>query len=109
MCTRQLLLAACWLMIGRAMAAEYYVSPHGKDAHAGSQAAPWQTLARASAVAAPGDNRRNSAQARANRVAPIEREIQRRGCRLPRGSREVSYATAKTHFDVDNLRLERLP
>ncbi|MCY2992743.1 MAG: right-handed parallel beta-helix repeat-containing protein [Planctomycetota bacterium] len=53
--TRQVLLVVCWLMLGRAMAAEYEVSPSGNDASAGTKAAPWQTLAKASAVAAPGD------------------------------------------------------
>ena len=59
--TRQLRLAVClWmavclLIFGCAMAAEYYVSPTGKDAHAGTKAAPWQTLAKASAVVTPGD------------------------------------------------------
>ena len=53
--TRQVLLVVCWLMLGRAMAAEYEVSPSGNDASAGTQAAPWQTLAKASAVAAPDD------------------------------------------------------
>lgn len=38
-----------------AVAAEYYVSPSGKDTSPGTRAAPWQTLARASSSARPGD------------------------------------------------------
>src|ERR1035437_2285769 len=53
--TRQLLLAVCLLMIGRATAAEYYISPKGNDANTGTKAAPWQTLAKAGAVLTPGD------------------------------------------------------
>ncbi len=53
--TRQLLLAVCLLMTGPAMAAEYYVSPKGNDANAGTGAEPWRTLAKAGAVVAPGD------------------------------------------------------
>ena len=40
---------------GQAPAAEYWVSPTGKDADPGTQAAPWQTLGKAAAVAGPGD------------------------------------------------------
>ncbi|MBM3475067.1 MAG: hypothetical protein FJX75_17535 [Armatimonadetes bacterium] len=53
--TYYLLPALCLLLAGRAMAAEYYVSPQGDDIGPGTKAAPWRTLAKASAVAAPGD------------------------------------------------------
>lgn len=52
---RQLLLLSCLLVVGRAMAAEYYVTPKGNDASAGTKAQPWATLGKASAVAAAGD------------------------------------------------------
>ncbi len=38
-----------------AHAATYYVAPHGNDAHAGSEAAPWRTLQRAANVVSAGD------------------------------------------------------
>jgi len=38
-----------------ALAADYYVSPAGDDAAAGTQAAPWRTLAKACSLAGPGD------------------------------------------------------
>src|SRR5262245_53882464 len=38
-----------------AQAATYYVAPGGSDSAAGSQAAPWATIAHAQSVAAPGD------------------------------------------------------
>lgn len=52
--TRQLLVV-CWLLVGRVTAAECYLSPSGDDANAGTQAAPWRTLAKACNAAAPGD------------------------------------------------------
>ena len=52
---QHLLAAICLLLIGRAMAAEHYVSPKGDDGAAGTQVAAWRTLAKASAVAGPGD------------------------------------------------------
>jgi hypothetical protein len=50
-----LLPVLCLWIAGRLTAAEYWVSPHGNDAHTGIQAAPWQTLRKAAAQAAPGD------------------------------------------------------
>lgn len=38
-----------------AAAAAYYVAPGGNDSAAGTQAAPWATIAHAQAVAQPGD------------------------------------------------------
>ena len=45
-----LLLVLCLWIARRATAAEYWVSPNGDDANAGTQAAPWQTLGKAAAV-----------------------------------------------------------
>lgn len=43
-------------LLGTAVsAAEFFLSPTGKDEAAGTRAAPWQTLAQASAAARPGD------------------------------------------------------
>ena len=53
--TRQLLLVACLLVMGRAMAADYYVSPKGNDVSPGTKAQPWATLGKACAVAGAGD------------------------------------------------------
>jgi hypothetical protein len=50
--------AGIFLIVGVAAvsnAAEYYVSPQGKDTAPGSKSAPWQTLARACKTVAPGD------------------------------------------------------
>lgn len=52
---RQLLLVACLVLMGRAMAAEYYVSLKGNDANAGTKAQPWATLGKACAIAGAGD------------------------------------------------------
>ncbi|MCD6350495.1 MAG: hypothetical protein J7M26_00135 [Armatimonadetes bacterium] len=50
-------LVALVLAVGssRALAAEYFVSPEGKDTNPGTRQQPWQTLAHASAVASAGD------------------------------------------------------
>ena len=53
--TRQLLLVACLLVMGRAMAADYYVSPKGNDVNPGTKAQPWATLRKACAMAGAGD------------------------------------------------------
>jgi hypothetical protein len=52
---RWMLAVLCLWTAGRLTAAEYWVSPHGNDASAGTQESPWQTLSKAAAVAAPGD------------------------------------------------------
>jgi hypothetical protein len=52
---KTLLVLASALLVTTAFAAEYYVSPQGKDANPGTRALPWQTLAKACAVAGPGD------------------------------------------------------
>jgi len=54
MLTRLLILPAL-LASGVASAATWYVAPDGKDSAAGTQAAPWQSIARAQEAAAPGD------------------------------------------------------
>ena len=46
---------ALLLAASAAQAADYYVSPTGNDAAAGSQAAPWRTLQKAGDVAGAGD------------------------------------------------------
>lgn len=47
--------ALCLWMGGSLPAAEYWVSPFGKDDGAGTREAPWRTLHRAGSVAAAGD------------------------------------------------------
>eukprot|EP01032_Pedospumella_encystans_P023837 gene23837-26973_t len=42
------------LAAGHASAATFYVAPNGSDAASGTQAAPWQSIARAQQAAAPG-------------------------------------------------------
>lgn len=54
--TRFLLALACLLLgVGPAAAATYYVSTGGNDSNAGTQAAPWRTLAKANATLVAGD------------------------------------------------------
>ena len=48
----------------------YYVSPSGDDAAAGSEAAPWQTLGKATATAQPGDTVYLMAGTYAERLVP---------------------------------------
>ena len=54
MSLRQLLLMACLLVMGRVLAAEYYVTPTGNDFNTGTKAQPWATLEKA-ATAGAGD------------------------------------------------------
>ena len=52
----RLIVAAAWAAVTvPAWAATYYVAPTGRDAAAGTQAAPWQSFAHAQAIARPGD------------------------------------------------------
>lgn len=46
---------AAFALTSAAQAATYYVAPGGNDSNAGTLAAPWQSIARAQAAAAPGD------------------------------------------------------
>src|SRR5262249_36441360 len=46
---------ACLAFPASALATTYYVSPGGNDGAAGSQAAPWRTLAKANAALMAGD------------------------------------------------------
>ena len=43
------------LAAGHAGAATYHVAPNGNDGAAGTQAAPWKTIAKAQDAATPGD------------------------------------------------------
>ena len=53
---RKMILAlTCAMLAAAASAAEYYVAAKGDDASAGTKTAPWRTLAKACAVAGPGD------------------------------------------------------
>jgi hypothetical protein len=54
---KRTLLALCLLLLAAAPAAAttYYVSPSGNDSNAGSQAAPWKSLAKANNTLAAGD------------------------------------------------------
>lgn len=53
---RKMILAlTCAMLAMTACAADYYITAKGDDANAGTKAAPWQTLAKASAIAGPGD------------------------------------------------------
>src|SRR6266511_5100456 len=60
--TRALLLATAVVVAGTGVAASspaagstYYVAPTGSDSAAGTQAAPWASIAHAQAVVQPGD------------------------------------------------------
>lgn len=54
--TLQCLLAASMLApVGRAFAADYYVSTSGNDSNSGASASPWRTLQKAANTVAPGD------------------------------------------------------
>jgi hypothetical protein len=54
-CCFLLLLCVLAIWSGRATAATYVVAPHGDDAHPGTEAQPWKSLAKASAAVRPGD------------------------------------------------------
>ena len=53
---RTMTAALVWMMLATTMSAtEYHVRGKGNDANAGTKASPWRTLAKACAVAGPGD------------------------------------------------------
>ena len=68
---RVLLTLACLLLgVGPAAAATYYVTTGGSDTNAGTQAAPWRTLAKANATLVAGDVCRIAAGTYTDNILP---------------------------------------
>lgn len=61
---------AAFAVWGGARAAEYYVSPEGRDTDPGTEQSPWQTIAKASATMTAGDTVRIMRGTYCERVSP---------------------------------------